>query len=244
MNNKVHAATGYSPFNLMYGSEHTLRHSGNDLCKLDLSNADEYLRKLNQALGKARNYAAASQDFLTISNYEKAPMNETEFKVGDYVLYPNPRTGDSRKKAAMKMVGPYLIVDSTDSKEVFRIKDTVQDKFIFAHSNSFIKFKKPVTPSEALNIAAKDYGEYRFDVLDHIGNPKIRSSIYLKVQWQDDKQKSWISLSTCKDVDVVRKYFSKIPDFKSVCVLPDLQPKTLIRERRQAEKLGEKFDNS
>ena len=244
LNNKIHSATGYSPFNLMYGSQHTLRHSSNDLNGIDTSDADNYLRNLNKALATARNYAAASQDFLTISNYDKAPATPSSFKVGDYVMYPNPRTGDKLKKAAMKMVGPYLIESTTDSKDVFRIKDTVQDKFVFAHANSFIKFNKTLTPTEALDIAAKDYGEYRFTVLDHVGNPKDRSSIYVKVNWQDDNQTSWISLATCKDVDVVRNYFKDVKDFKDVCRLPDLQPKSTVRHRKQSEKLGAQFDNN
>ena len=37
---------------------------------LDRTNADAYLRKLDDALRLANEYAKQSQDFLTVSNYE------------------------------------------------------------------------------------------------------------------------------------------------------------------------------
>ena len=51
-------------------------------------------------------------------------------------------------------------------------------------------------------------------------------------------------LSTCKDVDVVRTYFKDVKGFKDVCRLPDLQPKSSVRHRKQAAKLGDQFDNN
>tara|TARA_B110000090_G_C13376406_1_gene444087 strand:+ start:91 stop:2388 length:2298 start_codon:yes stop_codon:yes gene_type:complete len=242
LNNKVHASTGYSPFNLLFGSEHALRHSSNDLADLDRSNADEYIRKLDDSLRIAHKYAQESQDFLTISNYDKFPKVEEEFFAGDFVLIPN-RIGD-RLKLSMPMAGPYKIEAVTASKDIFRLRDITQDRYSYAHACTFVPFPYRATEEELRKISASDYGEYAFTILDHIGDPQSKKTIFVQVQWDDKQQSvSWIPLSACTLTDAARKYFAKVPGFQSVCTAADLAPKSTVRLRAQSQLLND-YDTS
>jgi len=238
LNNKVHAQTGYSPFNLIFGSEHALRHSSNDLKDLDTSDAGEYLKRLDRALKQAHKYAEETQDYLTIANYDKYPAADEQFKVGDFILLPNSIA--DLKKLSLKFQGPFKIESQTDSKDIFRVRDIVQDKFRYAHASTFIKFPYEATEEDLRAIAALDYGEYNFTILSHQGDPTLRSSIFVQVEWHDEtKSVSWLPIARCTHCDSVRDYFANMKGFENICSTPDYTPKFSKRQAVQNRQLGD-----
>jgi hypothetical protein len=161
LNSNEHAATGFSPAELLFGTQFVrdMKLLVPTLQPLT-ETAVAHVRNLNTVLMTCRANALLSQEDQIISELAAEPTTTDAFTPGEYVLYQNVMmTTRKLNKFAPVFCGPVRVLNNSFD-DFYELQDLVQDKTFFAHARHLQPYTAQITDDQARDIAKHDYGEW------------------------------------------------------------------------------------
>lgn len=193
INSKVSAETGYTPYELTYGSVDKLyTHLLSDATATE--QAHVFLQRLNENVSKLRKASAAFQDSLVQDRLRPNPVHPNRYQPGDYVTYdsgPKPRP-----KMSCRYKGPYMV------EQQYRNDVTCRNLITDACTQFSLTDLEPFfakNPSDAYDAALRDQDQFVvLAILGYCGDSRSRSQMTFRVQFADG---DIVSLPWSKDLE-------------------------------------------
>jgi hypothetical protein len=231
MNSSVHAATGYTPAQLIFNNA------------IDL---DKGFLFANIARGnRNQSYAQWIEDMITIQSkiidiarqnltekdeihMKTYPKDRTDFEIGSYVLVEhrhNSLRRGPRSKLLPFLKGPMRVLAKKDNK--YTLQDIVNLHEYDYHIKKLRVFDFDPTTQNPLTYALKDDGNmYQVErISKHKGDPtKLKTQLFFLVHWVGYETPTWEPWSQVRRLSKLHEYISNHKNKK----VQDLLPKNFI----------------
>ena len=218
LNAQTNAATGFSPYHLVFGTMVAQDLEALDNPSFDIASIKDpskYVRDLDNTLNIVFKAGLASLEDRIMKNYLQVKRSDwtPQFNEGDYVLMPNHRArAMASGKFSPRLIGPLKVMKNFKN-DFYELRDIVQDEPVFAHGCDLRAFNCD-NDQQALEIAARDYGEFVIhSVLAREGDPDKLGQLRFVVTFSDDPSTTTTLLyKEVKFVQLVRDYINKHKD--------------------------------
>ena len=208
INSSVHASTGASPANLLFGNQLNLDRG--ILIKVPEetqlpTRASKVIADMLVIQGQLNKMAI---DQLTIADKIHISVNTqpiTIFEVDSYVLALNPSGPETRLHC--KWLGPFKVISFNKSEYVVLNLITKRTRAI--HASQLKTFKFNPTQKSPTDTARRDYMEFFIeDIISHVGNKRAPSTMKFYVKWlnYDSSFNSWEPWKALRTTDQLHKY--------------------------------------
>ena len=201
INSEVSSVIGVSPNDLLFGGK--LETDGVLLQDIPISASREPLSQWSsEMLSTQKKLVAIAQkrqkekDDAHIANSNKSI---TQYATNSFVLVSYPNTPMGQKpptKLHTFWKGPMRVISNAGAE--YKVHDIVRNHTISVHVSRLKTFEHDTARVDPLQIAAKDNEEDEVDsILDHVGDPKRKSSMDFLVKWTgyDDSENLWLPWS-------------------------------------------------
>ncbi len=226
INSWVNSSTGYSPFQLQYGSTDV------DYNAFPLDNptkANAFVSKIAENLDLVRKISREIQLGVKLK-YSRGTVDiaRVSYKPGDFVfLLLDGKVGVGNKLNSRKK-GPYLVVEHNSDSNVVMVKDLVSDK-IFKFNQKDLQIFVGDNES-AVRVARLDEDQQLVDsIVAYVGNPEKRKSLDFLVKFSDDEER-WLPYSNDINQTIAFEKFCKSRKELSIVLMPLEEVKQLKRE--------------
>ena len=216
LNTRIHSATGFSPYHLLFGTE--LANDLNlfsgpplELDTLDNQTPTEHIRMLDTVLNCCYRAALGNIEDGILQNHAKRPVSEVTFTEGSYVMLTNYKS-TTRKlgKFAPLYIGPFRVSKNLQN-DFYSLKDLVQDTTSVAHASDLAAFNC-TTDAQALQIAKSDYNEFIVSSINsytQLGDPSKTTGLFFNVTFEDGETQSLIPFKNLLHVDIAREFVTQ-----------------------------------
>jgi hypothetical protein len=181
-NSMVHPETGYTAFEMKYGSDVQPFMSIDNLVLSD--HAPKILQDLNANLKIIHELSYKHQQSLVEkrSNHNQLPSILNKYKPGDFVLFLYSVLGHRENKQDTLYLGPYRVV--THIKNDVTVRNLISDAISVFHVERLKFFFG--SEAEAYDAALRDADQYLIDkFISYKGDPLVRTSMQFYILFAD-----------------------------------------------------------
>ncbi len=210
LNNTVHAATGFSPFEILFSAND----DGSGLDQMELEPDErKMLRDFKDATQLVQDSVRAKirdqQKAQEVANTEK---KDRELTAGGYALV---RYAKVPSKVNSKWRGPLQILDYHKSE--VKLKDLATDKVIRVHHDRVIPFYTVLTHAAVVEFATRGTNLYMVEKI--IGHRQRGSKVELLVDWvgYERSEATWEPFNKDNDnLEELDEYTNRYPAVKAI----------------------------
>ena len=226
LNSWVNSATGYSPFELQYGSVDVDYNS----FPLDSpSEANAFVTMIGENLKLIRKISREIQQEVKLK-YSRGTVDAARetFKSGEYVfLLLQAKVGVGNKLNSRKK-GPYVVVKHDDGSNVVTVKDLVTDKLLKLNQKDLQIFVGDI--DSAVRVSRLDTDQHEIDcIIGYAGNPEKRKSLDFLVKFTDGEE-VWLPYSNDTNQTEAFQKFCKLHKELGIVLMSLEDVKILKRE--------------
>ena len=197
-NAMIHLETGFSAFELKFGSVDKEYMMLPD-CEILDKNAPDVLQCLNNHLRDIREISYKWQQDL-VQKRDNSNDTRNKYQPGDFVLFLYSVEGERVNKLDARFLGPYKVLKHVHNE--VSVRNLVTDAVSTFHVSRIKPFFG--TPEEAKEAALRDADQYYIDMfMAYKGNPLVRSSMIFYIRFADGCE-HWMPWS--KDLFETQQY--------------------------------------
>ena len=215
INSEIHSRLGVSPNDLVFGGKLNL--DGNFIYEpinksdnIEIAQWSSDMLQLQYKLVDISQKRQHEQDEAHMSKGKNNSNSLTQFRHNSFVLvkYPANALGNrAPTKFHTDWKGPMRVKSNSGAEYI--LHDIVQNKDISVHVSRLKQFEHDTSLSELRIIAAKDTEEDEVEIiLDHVGDPKRKSSMDFLVRWTgyDSSEDLWLPWSALRNNVALHTY--------------------------------------
>jgi len=215
INSEVHSRTGATPNDLVFGGKLNLQ--GTFLLPPAIQSTEVNIAAWSADMLKTQltlvNLAQLRQREKDENHLNKGKCDDkinTEFRHNSFVLikYPDSAMGHrAPSKLHTQWKGPMRVVSNKGAEYI--LHDLVKNKNISVHVSRLKVFEYDPRRTDPLAIAARDNDEEEVEsIIDHFGNPKMKSGMDFRVRWAgfDANEDTWLPWSEVRNIPALHTY--------------------------------------
>jgi hypothetical protein len=213
-NSMIHSETGFSAFELKFGSvdKKYMILPDDDLLH---NNAPDVLKLLNDDIKSIRDISYKWQQDL-VRKRENSRHTMNKYQPGDFVLFEFSVDNSRINKLDAKFLGPYIVISHIHNEVC--VRNLITDAVSTFHCTRVKPFIG--SPTEAKEAALRDADQYYIDkFLAYKGDPQVRSSMMFYIRFADNccHWKPWSK--DLYDTQQYEQYCTLLPELTPLLVM-------------------------